>query len=124
MTYRRVAHVAWRRLGPETVVLDLRSKRVYALNESGGALWHALVDHGAAVAARRPGEEEFLAELVRLGIAAAAEPAAEAGETARYAVSAVHAEPPRVIWQDDIRSFGISCLQTPIQGGCQARPTT
>lgn len=124
MTYRRVAHVAWRRLGPETVVLDLRSKRVYAFNESGGTLWHALLEGGAAVAAQRPGDEEFLAELVRLGLADQAEPGSGCSAPDSDGAVIAHAEPPRVIWQDDIRSFGISCLQTPIQGGCQARPTT
>lgn len=119
--YRRVAHVAWRRIGRETVVLDLKSKRVYALNEVGGEVWDAMVTEGCLVAATTGETAAFLAELAAHGVV---EPAPAAGGVVEVGGARPGGEPPRVIWRDDVRSFGVSCLQTPIQGGCQARPTT
>jgi hypothetical protein len=124
VTYRRVDHVAWRTVGRDTVVLDLKAKRVYAFNEPGGALWQGLVERGAVTAGSAAGAAAFLAELVRIGIVVPAEETVTGSGTPAEALLAAHAEPPRVTWNDDIRSFGISCLQTPIQGGCIARPTT
>ncbi len=42
MGLRRAAHVAWRRVGDETVLIHLKTKRIYVLNPSGGFFWHHL----------------------------------------------------------------------------------
>src|SRR3972149_9492342 len=55
MGLRRAAHVAWRRVGDETVLIHLRSKKIFVLNSSGGFFWHGL--DGAR------GTEEFLESL-------------------------------------------------------------
>ncbi len=57
MGLRRAAHVAWRRVGDETVIIHLRNKRIYVLNSSGGFFWHGL--DGAR------GPDEFLEGLGR-----------------------------------------------------------
>jgi hypothetical protein len=119
--YRRVDHVAWRRIGRETVVLDLKNKRVYAFNEAGGDVWHTLAPEGSAVAATGTETAAFLAELATHGVI---EPATGGGTVVPVGAVPQVGEAPRVIAHDDVRSFGVSCLQTPIQGGCQARPTT
>lgn len=121
MTYHRVAHVAWRRIGAETVVLDLKSKRVFALNEPGSEIWHALAPEGSAIAATSDEAGAFLAALAGHGLV---EEAAPAGTAPPSGPVPCGGDPPRIIWQDDIRTFGVSCLQTPIQGGCSARPTS
>src|SRR4051812_30193920 len=42
MSFRRASHVAWRKIGDETVLIDLKTKKLYGLNPSGGFFWHAL----------------------------------------------------------------------------------
>ena len=41
MPYQRVKNVAWRRIGDETVIVNLDRRRMLALNEAGGAVWDA-----------------------------------------------------------------------------------
>ena len=76
---RRAAHVAWRQVGDETVVLDLNDGHIYGLDKVGGFFWHALNGCRSTTEllrlAKRPVLEEslhalqrFLDELVELGL--------------------------------------------------------
>jgi len=40
--YRFSPDIAWRRIGDESVVLDLKSSDYYSLNETAALLWEAL----------------------------------------------------------------------------------
>lgn len=103
---RRAEHLAQRRVGEETVVLDLRSRRVYGFNGEAGELLEALKAGSAtaALCARAAGREAalraFLAELVELGLVVAGEPApagaADAAGTERAWVD------PRLLWREDV----------------------
>ena len=42
MGLRRAAHVAWRRVGDETVLIHLKTKKIHVLNPSGEFFWHSL----------------------------------------------------------------------------------
>lgn len=100
---RRADHLAQRRVGEETVVLDLRSRRVYGFNAEAGELLEALKAGRAtaALCARAAGREAtlraFLAELVELGLAVAGEAApADAASAERAWVD------PRLLWREDV----------------------
>ncbi len=54
MRYQRVKNVAWRRIGADTVIVNLGRRRMLAVNEAGGAVWEALA-RGAPVSRRGPG---------------------------------------------------------------------
>lgn len=121
MGLRRAAHVAWRRVGDETVLIHLRNKKIFVLNPSGGFFWHGL--NGAR------GTEEFL-ESLTLGdplpdgasgrIDAFLQNLREAdlidAEGAPDEASASLPEfplptfiPPELVWQQEVRNFGQSC---------------
>lgn len=40
--YKAAAHVAWRRINQEVVVLDLNTSVYYSLNETGADMWELL----------------------------------------------------------------------------------
>ena len=42
MTIKRSAHVAWRTVADEPVILNLASKKIYGLSAGGRMLWQAL----------------------------------------------------------------------------------
>lgn len=123
MIWRRASHTAWRSLGEETVVLDLRSKHFYGLNAMGGFLWHHLqgaldevdlagrleeADHGLSLEAIH----DFLEELRGLDLV---EPAGEKNpDDEDKPVTpplplGPEAEPPRILWSEEIRAIGQSC---------------
>jgi hypothetical protein len=101
--------VAQRRVGEETVVLDLRRGRVYGLNPSGGEVLE-LLRGGSSVselrawaAAAGDGEstlEPFLATLVEHGLAV---PAADSGEPVAAAAprGVTPWIAPRLLWHED-----------------------
>jgi hypothetical protein len=41
-TYKIADHVAWRKVGDEIVVLDLKTNAYYSLNETGIVVWEGL----------------------------------------------------------------------------------
>ena len=123
--FRRANHVAWRRIGGETVVLDLKAHRAFGLNEPGGAVWEAIVDlpDGAAeaIAPSEPAVQAFLAELAGLGLVEAAPEGTHASvSTPTLAL----AGSPKVAWSDEIRSFGAGTCGFVPGGGetCRANP--
>jgi len=125
--FRRASHVAWRKIGNETVVLDLRAKRAFGLNEAGGALWHALVElpegAGVALASSERDAQAFLAELASLGLIEAVSDGMPGSSTPLLAGFRCS---PKVTWSDEIRAFGGSvCGKTPGGGGgCSSFPQT
>lgn len=102
---RRSDRVSWRRLGDETVVLDLRRRRVFGLNAAGSDVWHAL--HGNAdpetlrelAGGERETLEAFLAELAENGLVTGNAP--DPSSRPRP-----HPGPaPRICWQEPLREF-------------------
>ena len=89
----RVAHLAQRRVGDETVVVDLRNSRVFGLNPAGGELLEAMregrelseVQAWAAAGGDRGAVAAFLGELLGAGLVAPAEDAAAEGPLAMLA---------------------------------------
>jgi hypothetical protein len=104
---RPAAHVAWREIGGEVFVIDLRAQQIFGLNESGGAVWRALE------AGEEPGDGavDFCRRLAELGLVEG-EASAAAGNPDRGADGWV---PPQVAWQEPLRSFGFSCAFQPGQ---------
>jgi hypothetical protein len=98
MRYQRAKNVAWRRIGEQTVIVNLGRRRMLAVNEAGGAVWEALAEGAPAF----PGEAApFLADLEtegvveRLGVdEAGASPAAPPGWS------------PTVVWREELNHFG------------------
>src|SRR5687767_830563 len=118
MGLRRSRHVAWRRIGEETVLMDLKLKKVYLLNPSGTFFWH-LVD-GARGAGEMidllpappasdglPQVASFLTRLETEGLLEPTDAPADALPIPTYPLPAF--VPPELIWEEQIRSFGFSC---------------
>jgi len=132
MQYRRAKNVAWRRIGGETVIVNLDRRRMLALNESGAAVWDALAEEaGRPSPEPRPGKDEgetegerlneFFADLEREGVLVRAEgvpTALLAGASARAAGAA-----PAVVWREELHRFGGSCAMLPTQSAiCNQQP--
>ena len=119
MKYSRSKRTASRKIGGQTVVIDLEGRVVYGLNASAGAIWEAVAHAGSAAEvagifepAAQPSVVEqavggFLATLRALGLVCPAE-----DDTA-----APHAGPagpapfatPEVLWHEPLTSFAQSC---------------
>ncbi len=137
MGLRRAAHVAWRRVGDETILIHLRNKRIFVLNPSGGFFWHGLDG------ARGPDEflesltlddpipdgasgriEAFLQNLREADLVEAAGPPDKAPASLPEFPLPTFV-PPELVWQQELRNFGQSCAF--ISGSteaCNASPTT
>jgi hypothetical protein len=133
LTYTRSAHAAWRRIGEETVVINLATRRMVCLNGPAGALWDRLeggADEAALAAALAPGAaaaalstaREFLAALEREGlvVAAPAPTAAQTGDAGELPPGFV---PPRLTWNEELLRFGGACGKFAGAGGaCAGNP--
>ncbi|KAB2958666.1 MAG: PqqD family protein [Thermoanaerobaculia bacterium] len=104
---RRVDHLAQRRVGEETIVVDLRQSRVYGFNPAGGELLDALragrdTAELAAWAAESGGADLglFLAELLAAGLVDAGEPAD--GAEAAPALAGHPSGAPRLLWREEV----------------------
>ncbi len=137
MGLRRAAHVAWRRVGEETVLIHLRNKKIYVLNPSGGFFWHGLdgsrgteeflhgVSRGDALAENAPEKvEAFLRDLKDADLVETGDALSEQrGTLPEFPLPAF--VPPELVWQQELRNFGQSCAF--ISGAnetCNAVPTT
>jgi hypothetical protein len=105
-------HVAWRQLGKEFVILDLKARRVFGINEAGARVWVALdashasedTSHECALGAT-PAEvpapvQAFIADLAQHGLL---EPIEESRpHTGAPAPSLAGLEAPRITWSEPI----------------------
>ncbi len=131
MPPRRAAHVAWRKIGDETVVMNLRARMLVGLNPAGGFLWHALdgqrgVDDLAELVAQAGGREAvepFLGRLRDAGLLAGdGDPPEAAAVPQPYPSPGTL--PPEVVWTEEVRLFGFSCAFMPTQNPtCDSAPT-
>jgi hypothetical protein len=115
---QRAAHTAWRQLGEETVVVNLRDRRIVGLAPVGGWIWSLLdgrtLEELEAELGALPGADEgaaaalggFLAELEALGLVdrntLAAGPCRPTQQPERYAV-------PQVRWSEPLEQAAASC---------------
>jgi hypothetical protein len=119
--YARARQTAWRRIGDETVVINLESKRMVALNESGSVVWDALETGAdlAALAARLGGDGAAADQVHGFVEALAAEGLVEeTGEEAALADDAPRAHPgafvpPAIAWSEELLRFGGACNKYP-----------
>lgn len=137
MGLRRAAHVAWRKVGDETVLIHLKNKQIYVLNESGGFFWHrldgdrnleqilteiGLTDDTGSLAPFAKCLEE--ADLVESGQNAPG-PRPLSGKALSPEYPLASFVPPELVWQQELRNFGQSCAFVSGAGAaCDAVPTT
>jgi hypothetical protein len=117
MGYRRSTHVAWRRVGGQTVVINLRTSSVLGLNESGGSLWEGLGEPGAPPL--EPGDratEEFLEQLRDEGIVESVTSVGGEGRACPV--------PPAVEWRDQLQVFAAACPPAPGIPACDQQPAS
>jgi hypothetical protein len=140
MAVRRANHVAWRRVGEETVLVHLKDKKIYVLNSSGGFFWHRLDgqlgarDLLATLAVDEPIPdnapshlESFLADLEAADLVVTGD---RPNDT--FPKNATSPDyplpgfvPPELVWQEEIRNFGASCAFLPAGGPpCDSAPST
>jgi hypothetical protein len=137
MALRRAAHVAWRRVGDETVLIHLRDKKIYVLNPSGGYFWHNLEGaRGADDILGRLSLAQTLPENARSNLEAFLDALSSADLLRRESVPEGSDPPPapdypfpgfvppQVVWQEELRNFGVSCVFISGQSGaCDLTPT-
>lgn len=114
---RRAAHTAWRRLGEETIVVDLTGRRILGLDPVGGWIWAQLDGRELSTIARSVAElpgapaeppaviDAFVSSLVQLGLVEEGEPLGPAPipeAPASY-------ERPRVVWNEALQQAAASC---------------
>jgi hypothetical protein len=136
MGLRRAAHVAWRRVGDETVLIHLRKKKIFVLNPSAGFFWHGLDGSrgapqllaGASLDEPLPEGatdriEAFLRDLVEADLVEA-EGAPEDRPVSLPDFPLPAFVPPELVWQQDLRNFGQSCAFMPgTSEPCNGAPT-
>lgn len=120
----RAPHVAWRRIADDTVLLDLKRKHIYALNETAGYFWHALNGHrqvdellqliGPSAPEKLEGQLiDFLDELMNLKLVASG-PDNVGSETTLKLEKPSTILPPSVVWQEEMKTaIGFSCAFLP-----------
>jgi hypothetical protein len=137
MGLRRAAHVAWRRVGDETVLIHLRNKKIYVLNPSGGFFWHGLdgsrgtEEFLAGLALGKPVPDDvsaridsFLRDLKESDLVDA-EGAPDEQRAALPEFPLQEFVPPALVWQQELRNFGLSCaFVAGSSDPCNAIPTT
>lgn len=141
MGLSRAPHVAWRRVGDETVLIHLKEKRIYVLNPSGGFFWHRLdgardaeqilkdVSLDAPLPETAPDNlDTFLnalseAGLVVLDAESREMSRAETGKESEEYPSPVFV-PPELVWEEQLRNFGMSCaFMSGASPACDAAPS-
>jgi len=137
MALRRASHVAWRRVGDETVLIHLKTKKIYVLNPSGGYFWHSL-DGGRgsrdilgslALEAPLPTDantalDAFFEQLETADLVEAARESDEPPPQTENGYPSTNFIPPELVWQEQLRNFGQSCARDPGEmPTCDAAPT-
>ncbi len=136
MGLRRASHVAWRRIGDETILIHLKTKCLFVLNPSGGFFWHRLdgargtaeILDSTAIAELPASAVDELdrfwekladAELIETGVPS---DSTANGDDRAYPLSSF--VPPELIWQEELRNFGQSCANMSADGPvCDAAPS-
>lgn len=120
LTVQHSDHVAWRAIGGETVLVDLRTNTMVGLNHAAGVLWRALAhpiaakDLAAATGIEHATVTAFLADLQGRGLVAPATGAIPAAGVLGPAAPEQGSPPPAVLWTEDLRTFA-ACAQAPGQ---------
>ncbi len=143
MGLRRAAHVAWRRVGDETVLIHLKTKKIHVLNPSGGFFWHSLdgarESHefldGLSLEEPLPGDaakqlDGFFDQLKNTDLVEAAHASSETASKGskgskdgnEYPLPSF--VPPEMVWQEQLRNFGQSCANMGFETlACEQSPS-
>ncbi len=143
MGLRRAAHVAWRRVGDETVLIHLKTKKIHVLNPSGGFFWHGLDGaresreflDGLSLEEPLPGDatkelDVFFDQLESADLVDATHASSDASfkgskgskDGNEYPLPSF--VPPEMVWQEQLRNFGQSCANMNGEmGPCTAAPS-
>lgn len=126
VAYQRKSSTAWRTIAEETIVVDLTANEFFGLNETGAAVWNALdgsigtgeLAGGLGIDPKQVGD--FCAELVALGLIETGEESGNGpdGVPAEKSPGSIgsrpeEAEPPRIVWREEIRQVAASCAFNP-----------
>ncbi len=143
MGLRRAAHVAWRRVGDETVLIHLKTKKIHVLNPSGGFFWHSLdgarESHefldGLSLEEPLPGDaakqlDVFFDQLESADLVEAAHASSDTSSKGSKGSKGGNGYPlpgfvpPQLVWQEQLRNFGQSCANLPAESDpCKAAPS-
>ena len=136
MGLRRASHVAWRRVGDETVLIHLKTKKIYVLNPSGGFFWHSLDGaqesrqflDGLGLEEPLPGDavqqlDGFLDQLKDTDLVESTDGSSNGSQDGHeYPLPSF--VPPEMVWEEQLRNFGQSCARDPGEmPTCDAAPT-
>ena len=136
MYYSRANHTAWRKVGEETLVVDLAGKTLFGLNPLAGWVWQQLdgVRSTAGLASFSADYPEldlrqletFLQALEAHGLVVAqtspsSEADADAGTSLEPPPEA--SDPPAITWREAIQQAAATCAFLPGQNPlCNAAP--
>jgi len=124
-------------VGGETVVVHLRNKKIFVLNPSGGFFWHgldgargteeflkSLTFHDPLPDSASGRIEAFLRDLREADLVDAEGPPDEAPASLPEFPLPTFI-PPELVWQQELRNFGTSCVfMAGSSGPCDTVPTT
>jgi hypothetical protein len=122
----RSEDVAWRRIGPETVVVHLTRHRMCALNEAGGRIWEELATPLAgeqlSPLLNEPAATAFLTDLVDEGLVESDGPIPASPQTL---TTESNIGAPRIEWREEVRRFAQGCSFYPFGSEiCFQNPST
>ncbi len=118
MQLKRAEGLAWRKLGDETIVINLEKKMMYGLNAEAGELWEALeagLDLNADSRAADESVTVFISDLLAEGLAS--------GDVPPSTGPVSSASGPRLLWKEEVQQFAGGCGFQAGQGGiCDNAP--
>ncbi len=136
MIFKHGAHLAWRAIDDEAVIIDIRGKRVLWLSQKASKIWKALDSEGSVADLPKgldsdplidntAGHERILHELCDAGILVC-----EPDPNQSVVPFPVQAPPtghdePAILWIEPLEQFAGLCGKTPTDIGipdCMASP--
>ena len=117
MQLKRAEGLAWRKLGDEAVVIDLKRRMMYGLNAAAFELWEAL-EEGLDIRKTSESREvsAFIDDLLAEGLASG-------GQVSGTEKASESAGGPRLLWKEEVRQFAGGCGFQAGQGGiCDSTP--
>ena len=111
MRIMRAEGLAWRKLGEETIVINLRKRMMYGLNAEAGKLWEALdpgLDLEAGDAAKNESIAAFISDLVVEGLAS--------GDLTVSGENSSADSGPKLLWKEEVQQFAGGCAFQSGQG--------